>query len=59
MLTTEQQESERKSPSACLASRHVELFGWQLRLEEAVEQLCDWTCTRRNYNVGPGQTVAS
>lgn len=28
-------------------------------LEEAVEQSRDWTCTRKNYNVGPGQTVAS
>lgn len=25
--TTVQQESERKSPSGCLASGHVELFG--------------------------------
>lgn len=44
--TTEQQQSERKSPSACLASRHV-------------EQCRDWTCLRRNFHVGPGQTVAS
>lgn len=58
-LTAVQQESERKSLSVCLASRHVELLGWQIRLEEALEQRRDWTCTRRNYNVGSGQTVAS